>query len=166
MSCSLFLVGLPGCGKTTLGRAAAEAAGRSFLDVDEEITRAHGPIPGIFAQFGEARFRELETEVLAWACAVPSAIVSCGGGIVLRPENLKLMRAAGRIVFLDRPLECILSDVDFASRPLLAGGEAALRALAEVRLPLYRACADVTVANLGTPEETRNEINRLLEDQP
>lgn len=163
---TLFLVGLPGCGKSTLGLAAATAAGRPFMDVDEEIAREHGPIPDIFASGGEALFRPLESAALARACELPGAVVSCGGGIILRPENIERMRASGRIAFIDRPLEAILHDIHYASRPLLAGGEAALRSLADVRLPLYRACADVVISNCGAFEQARDEILDILEEEP
>lgn len=166
MSGSLFLIGLPGCGKTALGKAAAQMANRSFIDVDEEVAREHGPIPDIFARGGEALFRPLETAALARVCQMSGAVVSCGGGIILCPENIECMRVAGRIAFLDRPLEDILHDIHYASRPLLSGGEAALRALAAARLPLYRTCADVVISNCGTFEQARDQILRILEEEP
>lgn len=166
MSGAIFLVGLPGCGKSTLGRSAAQAAGRPFADVDEEIVREHGPILDIFQRGGEALFRPLESAALERLCQLPGAVISCGGGIILREQNVASMKAAGRIVFLDRPLEAILGDILYAERPLLKGGKASLRALAEVRLPLYRACADATIANDGTFEQARDAILSLLEEEP
>ncbi len=163
MSGSVFLIGMPGCGKSSLGRAAAGMAGCAFVDVDEGIEREHGPIPAIFERGGEALFRTMETKALRQACEAGAAIVSCGGGIVLRQENLELMRAAGRVVFIDRPLEAILSDIRYVERPLLKGGEAALRALAAARLPLYRACAGETVDNSGAFEQARDAIVRIWE---
>ncbi len=160
---ALFLIGLPGCGKSSLGRAAAGMAGCAFVDVDEGIEREHGPIAAIFERGGEALFRPLETQALRQACEAGGAIVSCGGGIVLREENLALMRVAGRIVFIDRPLEAILGDIRYAERPLLKGGEAALRALAAARLPLYHASADETVNNSGAFEQARDAIVRIWE---
>lgn len=166
MSGSIFLVGLPGCGKSTLGRAAAEHAGRPFADVDEEIVRQHGPIPALFVRGGEALFRPLESAALERLCHSVGAVISCGGGIILREQNVASMKAAGRIVFLDRPLEAILSDIAYAERPLLSGGEASLRALATARLPLYHACADATIINDGTFEQARDAILCLLEEKP
>ena len=93
---NLVLVGMPGCGKTTVGRALAQLSGKPFVDLDEEIVRRAGrPIPYIFQTEGEEAFRELEARVLAEVCAQSGQVVATGGGAVLRAENRAAMRRAG-----------------------------------------------------------------------
>lgn len=103
---NIVLTGMPGCGKSTLGRAAAERLGMDFLDTDEEIVKRAGKtIPEIFAAEGERGFRTLESEVIADAAAKQHTVIATGGGAVLCERNIDLMRENGRIYFIDRPLE-------------------------------------------------------------
>ena len=147
----ICLTGLPGCGKTTLGYAAAEALGRKFIDLDAEIERdANLRIANIFASEGEAGFRQRETQALARvldATETPS-IIALGGGTLHQAANRALLRAkAVRIVFIDRSLEAIAADIDTAERPLLSGGIPALKALDEARRDGYERYSDTAIAN-------------------
>ena len=152
---NLVLVGMPGCGKTTVGRALAQLSGKPFVDLDEEIVRRAGrPIPYIFQTEGEEAFRELEARVLAEVCAQSGQVVATGGGAVLRAENRAAMRRAGRVYFLRRSLEELPTD----GRPLSQKG--GLEEMYLVRKPLYSAAADVAVANSAAPEETAELIWR------
>ena len=152
---NLVLVGMPGCGKTTVGRALAQLSGKPFVDLDEEIVRRAGrPIPYIFQTEGEEAFRELEARVLAEVCAQSGQVVATGGGAVLRAENRAAMRRAGRVYFLRRSLEELPTD----GRPLSQKG--GLEEMYRVRKPLYSAAADVAVANSAAPEETAELIWR------
>ncbi len=152
---SIVLVGMPGSGKSTLGRLLAEKLGRPFVDTDEQIVaRAGISIPEIFRSRGEARFRDLESEAVRDVCRTGGAVVATGGGAVLRRENVDAMKQNGAVVFLDRPLSALLPTDD---RPLANDAEKIRRLYAE-RLPVYRAAADVTVSVRGTPEETAGEI--------
>ena len=152
---NLVLVGMPGCGKTTVGRALAQLSGKPFVDLDEEIVRRAGrPIPYIFQTEGEEAFRELEARVLAEVCAQSGQVVATGGGAVLRAENRAAMRRAGRVYFLRRALEELPTD----GRPLSQKG--GLEEMYRVRKPLYSAAADVAVANSAAPEETAELIWR------
>ena len=152
---NLVLVGMPGCGKTTVGRALAQLSGKPFVDLDEEIVRRAGrPIPYIFQTEGEEAFRELEARVLAEVCAQSGQVVATGGGAVLRAENRAAMRRAGRVYFLRRALE----ELPTNGRPLSQKG--GLEEMYRVRKPLYSAAADVAVANIAAPEETAELIWR------
>ena len=152
---NIVLVGMPGCGKTTVGRALAQLSGKPFVDLDEEIVRRAGrPIPYIFQTEGEEAFRELEARVLAEVCAQSGQVVATGGGAVLRAENRAAMRRAGRVYFLRRSLEELPTD----GRPLSQKG--GLEEMYRVRKPLYSAAADVAVANSAAPEETAELIWR------
>jgi len=104
----LVLVGLMGAGKTTVGQMCAARLGRAFVDTDDLVeTLAHASVSEIFASDGEARFRELEQQAVAEACASPEPLViACGGGAVLAPANRRLLRAAGTVVWLRAPPRC------------------------------------------------------------
>ena len=152
---NLVLVGMPGAGKTTTGRELAKLSGRPFVDLDEEIIRRAGkPIPEIFAQNGEAAFRELEARVLTEVCAGSGQVIATGGGAVLRADNRAAMRRTGRVYFLRR----MLNQLPVEGRPLSQGGS--LAEMYRVRQPLYEAAADRSVRNDWAAEETAARIWR------
>lgn len=151
---NLYLIGLPGSGKTTLGAALAEALRRPFADLDAWIEGRVGlPIPQIFAERGEPAFRDEESAALLAATKESGLVIATGGGIVLRPENVALMRESGNIIWLDRPVERIIGDIRPGGRPLLAGDAARrLRELAAQRNDLYAQAADARLANDSAPQ--------------
>ncbi len=152
---NLVLVGMPGSGKTTVGKLLAERSGKSFVDLDEEIARRAGKsIPEIFASQGEGPFRQLEQEVLTEACAKSGQIIATGGGAVLREENRTAMRRTGRVYRLRRRLE----DLPTEGRPLSQAGR--LEEMERLRDPLYRAAADREIWNVNSPAEIAGEIWR------
>ena len=156
---SLALIGMPSCGKTTLGRLLAAHMGRELVDLDEKIARDAGlSIPEIFAREGETGFRARETAALREVAGRQGLVVATGGGIVKNPENVRLLRANAAVCFVQRGL-ARLSSAD-PSRPLSTSAEALARMYAE-RLPLYTAAADFSVSNEGAAEETA----RAIEDQ-
>ena len=153
---NIALIGMPGCGKTTVGRALADLLGRPFYDADEQIeARAGRKIPDIFAQDGEADFRKLETEVLAELSRQSGAVIATGGGVVTREENRDLLRQNSTIVWLQRDLHSL----PLAGRPVSQSRP--LNELAAERMPLYRAWCDAAVEVCG-PEETAKAIQREL----
>ena len=142
---NLFLIGLPGSGKTTVGRLAARELGLPFVDCDEAVSHEAGmTIPEIFRQEGEDAFRNWESRCLASLAAGGGKVIATGGGVVLRPENHRIL-ARGLTVFLDRTPEAILAGCELGDRPLLA--TTSLQALSEARRELYLACADVTITD-------------------
>ena len=152
---NIVLVGMPGCGKTTVGRELARLSGKPLADLDEEIVRRAGKsIPDIFREEGEAAFRNLESRVLAEACAGHGQIIATGGGAVLQAENRAALRRTGRVYFINRALETLPRD----GRPLSQKGS--LEEMYRVRKPLYSAAADVLVDNSVSLEETAELIWR------
>ena len=146
---NIVLVGMPGCGKTTVGRELARLSGKPFVDLDEEIVRrADKPIPEIFRAEGEETFRELEAQVLADVCAQSGQVIATGGGAVLQAENRVSMRRTGRVYFLRRGLEELPTD----GRPLSQKGS--LEEMYRVRKPLYSAAADAVIDNSVALEAT------------
>ncbi|MBQ9412192.1 MAG: hypothetical protein IJU29_03725 [Oscillospiraceae bacterium] len=162
---NLVLAGMPGSGKSTLGRLLAKKLGRPFFDCDAEIVRSAGmPIPEIFSRYGETRFRDMETETLARLCREPGQVIATGGGGILRTENRRSIQRGGKLIFLDRPLSELLPTAD---RPLSDDREK-LEALYRTRYPVYLAAAEdwngLRVPVAGTPEETANEIISMIEN--
>ena len=152
---NLVLVGMPGCGKTTVGQALAQLSGRLLVDLDGEIVKRAGrPIPEMFAQEGEEAFRKLEAQTLAEVCAQGGQVVATGGGAVLRAENRAALRRTGRVYFLRRDLDLLPTE----GRPLSQAGS--LEEMYRARRPLYKAAADVVIDNSGVQEQTAQLIWR------
>ena len=154
---NLLLIGMPGCGKSTVGAALAERMGRRLVDLDAVIAgRAGCPIPEIFRREGEEGFRKREHEALCDIARESGLVIAAGGGIVTRPENLDPMRANSRIVWLRRDLDRLPTE----GRPLSQANP--LEALWRVREPLYRAAAELTADNNGDVESTVAQILEAL----
>lgn len=147
---NIVLIGMPGSGKSTLGRCLAEMLGRDFIDADPEIEKDAGKtILELFA-VSENHFRKQETMTTKRLARLQNKILAMGGGVVLRQENIISLKENGLIIFLDRSPADIIGDVDTQTRPLLATGRQRIYDLYEEREALYRAAADVTVENKGT----------------
>ncbi len=139
---NLVLIGMPGCGKTTLGKRLAARRGMNFIDTDDLIRAQAGTdIPTIFAEHGEAGFRDIESAVIRSLESVQHTVIATGGGAILREENINILRANGRLCFLDRPLEALVTTAD---RPLSSDSDL-LRQRYNERYDLYCAAADYTV---------------------
>ncbi len=155
---NIALIGMAGCGKSSIGRLLARETGREFVDADTEIERLAGKtIPEIFAQSGEEEFRRLETEVLSALGKRSGLIIATGGGCVTRERNYPLLHQNSRIIWVKRNAEILPTD----GRPLSRRTPPAV--LYEQRKPLYAAFADTAVTNDGTRGETLTEILNRLE---
>ncbi|MBO5358953.1 MAG: shikimate 5-dehydrogenase [Clostridia bacterium] len=118
---SLVLIGMPSCGKTTLGKLLSKELGKTFVDTDDEIVKAANmPIPEIFEKFGEEYFRDLEAKVVAELSAKQGLVIATGGGVILRRENVEALKQNGSIIFIDRPLDLLITTDD---RPLSSSRE-------------------------------------------
>ena len=150
---NLILIGMPGCGKSAVGRLLAERLRRPFYDADAEIENELGSdIPTFFAQRGEDAFRLAETKVLERLGKCSGSVIATGGGCVTREENYPLLHQNGRILWLRRPLIDLPKD----GRPISQSGD--LKKLYAARQPMYERFCDVAVDNCGTPEETVEAI--------
>ncbi|MGH2631635.1 MAG: shikimate kinase [Actinomycetota bacterium] len=155
----VYLVGMPGAGKTVVGRELAGSLGVPFIDLDTEIEREAGrPVTAIFDDEGEAVFRAMEAAALVKASTEDPAVVSCGGGVVLEPANRITLRNTGTAVYLDVPIEALRERVRPAGdRPLIREEGDLERLLAE-RGPLYREFAAHVVDGSGPPGEVAEAI--------
>lgn len=144
---NLLLIGMPGSGKSTVGRILAEKIDRELIDTDRLIEEKTGQkIPDIFASKGEEAFRRLETDVLADMTKLSGKVISTGGGVVTVPMNLRLLRRNSRVIFINRPLDELATD----GRPLSQSGN--LKLMLRKRLPLYRQCADLEIPFLSSEQ--------------
>jgi len=158
---NIVLIGMPGCGKTTIGAALAQKLNRPLSDTDEQIVSLAGKsIPDIFAQDGESVFRAWETKALEALGKQSGQIIATGGGCVTRQKNYPLLHQNGTIVYLKRDLRLLPRD----GRPL--SQQNSLDAMYQTRKPMYEAFADFIVDNVGTPEDTVNAILACLEETP
>lgn len=151
---NLVLIGMPGCGKTSVGRALAEALGRRLIDTDEEVERAAGrPIADIFARDGESAFRRLEAQAVAQAGRQSGVVIATGGGVPLSAENRASLRQNGRIYYIERDLAALARE----GRPLSSDAQA-LENMYAARLPVYRALCDREVRNTRSAAACAAEI--------
>ena len=153
---NIVLVGMPGCGKTTVGKALAEQLNRPFFDADEEILKRTGKSAEAWIEAcGEAVFRQKETEVLESLCKQSDTVIATGGGAVTVPENADILRQNSIVFFINRDV----SALPVEGRPLSKA--TALSEMYEVRLPLYRGVCDYEIA---ADDGVDAVVRRILED--
>ena len=158
---NIALIGMPSSGKTTLGKLLAKQLGRTFVDLDEEIVKTAGrSIPDIFAAEGEDGFRTKETAETQRFGKEGRQLISCGGGIVKKPENLRALHQNGVILFIDRPVDALAVG---GGRPLSSSMDA-LRQMEAQRRPLYLAAADAVIPNNGTLDDALRAAMEALDE--
>jgi shikimate kinase len=146
VSGNVYLVGMPGSGKSRVGREAAETLGMPFEDLDRVVEEdARCTIAEIFDEYGEGVFREMEHTALERVAARDGVLVACGGGIAGDPANRSLMKASGRVVWLDVPLATLEQRAPADGRRPLLRNDGDLARLLREREPVYRELADVIV---------------------
>ncbi len=155
---NIVLVGMPGSGKTTVGKALAKETVLEFIDIDEIIVEKHGNITDIFNNIGESGFRDIESDIIKEISALQGKVIATGGGAILREENIKTLKQNGKIYFLDRPLESLIGTPD---RPLSQNSEM-LKKRFDERYGIYCRSADKRIISNSTPEDT---VRRILKDE-
>lgn len=145
---NIVLIGMPGSGKSSFGKRLSRRLHMPLFDTDAMIVERDGrSIPDIFAQDGEAAFRDMETACARDAAAKNGAVISTGGGIILREENMKALKENGIVFFIDRHPSLILRSASLSDRPLVQDDRDRMFRLYKQRIALYRSYADVTIRN-------------------
>jgi len=158
---NIVLIGIMGCGKTTVAERLSQELKMPFMDTDALIEKEYGPISRLFER-GEEYFRKVESQSVSRVSSMEGVIISTGGGVVLREENVRSLKQNGIIIFIDRPVHFIVNSIDCSNRPLLKNGPEALYALAEKRYPIYKACCDYHVVSDNDLSHTVQRIMEIL----
>lgn len=158
---NIVFIGMPGCGKTTLGKLVAKKLGRKFIDTDVELVSKYGtPIPQIFATKGEEFFRALEKNIIADCGKQSSTVIATGGGAILNEKNIDALRQNGIIVFINRDVNSLARN----GRPLSKNFDE-LKTMYKTRMPLYKQCADIEIISDAAPEVLADRIISKLKAQ-
>ena len=160
---NLVLIGLSGCGKTSLGKRLSRILRRPLLDTDAMIIEAEGrSIADIFAERGEPYFRDLESAACLAVSELEGAIIATGGGAILREQNMEALAKNGMVFFIDRHPSHILRSASLTDRPLVQDDRDKLFRLHAERLALYRRWADVTITSKGSRRRMVRCLRHIL----
>lgn len=164
---NIVLCGMMGCGKTTVAAVLSDKYGLPKIDTDEEIVKRYGAIDKIFSEFGEAKFRDIEEQVTREISeAYSDAVISLGGGCVLRNSNVENLKKAGKIFYLKASAETLIQRLKGdTTRPLLKGDlEERVNSILRVRSSIYGGVSDFVIETDGlTPEEIAIKIMEKLQ---
>lgn len=159
---NIVLIGMPGCGKSTIGKLLSDETGLEFIDLDEYIVKSNGmTIEEMFEQ-GEGFFRVKETKAVKEVSRNSGIIISTGGGVIKRPENMNYLKEKGIIIFIHRSPEKIIQTLDNSVRPLLKEGVNRIYDLYEERQALYKKYGEIVINNDGNLSEAINEIKKNI----
>lgn len=158
MSINIALIGMPGSGKTTIGKKIAQKLSMDFADMDEMIEANEGKSIAEIFKNGEDYFRSLETDCARVLGSRESSVISTGGGIVKKKENIDYLKNNSIIIFINRHPDSIVNDVDIQMRPLLKDGAQIIYKLYDERIALYKKYCDIEVINDGNISDIIKEI--------
>ncbi len=154
---NVVLIGMPGCGKSTIGKRLAFQLSKRFIDTDEEILKQIGiSIPEFFERYGESKFREIETKIIKELSAVQNAVIATGGGAILNTANIDFLKENGVVFFIDRPFENLVYSSD---RPLSSSRDMMKKRYDE-RYDLYKACADKIIKTTQILEDNITAVKK------
>ena len=156
---------MPGCGKTTVGKVLAKRLGYKFCDMDSYIQEISKKTIKELFEHSEENFRDWETKACEELSRCNKTIIASGGGVVKREKNIEILKKSCTILFIDRPVERIINDVDINSRPLLKDGKERLYNLYDERYELYKKAADIQILNKGYLRDTIDIIINILNEK-
>lgn len=161
---NVYLSGMPGCGKSTLGEAVAKKIGWEYVDLDKLVIDKEDvkDINELFAKKGIAHFRKLESRCIEELSQKERCLVSLGGGAILNDENVKTMMNSGKVVFVDVSLDTLRNRIDVSSRPLVKDINQALEDMYYNRIDRYRRNSNFIFDNEGPLEENVNELAAFI----
>lgn len=161
---NIYLVGMPGCGKSTIGNAVCEKIGIEIVDLDDIVTQREGRSIRELLDIGESYFRQVETEALRYVTELEGVVVTTGGGAVVKDENIDIMKNDGKVIFIDASPEFIFDNTPLERIPLLKD-VGKIRKFYTERISNYRKSADYTVINNGILSDVcrkTEEVIRLI----
>jgi len=163
MKTNIVLTGLMGCGKTTVGKKLSELLNMPFVDVDQFTEEHYDSIPKLFEK-GEEYFRDIESKAVETVSRFENSVISTGGGVVLRKENMSLLKKNGLVFYLDRPIDDIVRTVDPENRPLLKNGKEVLYRLKKEREFFYLQYCDYHI-HTSDMDKAISEIISIFNNQ-
>lgn len=161
---NIVLIGMPGCGKSTIGKRLSKETGLKFIDLDEYIVKRNSMTIEEMFEKGEEFFRDREAEVVKEVSNNSRAIISTGGGVIKRAENIKHLKENGIIIFINRSIEKIVQTLDDSKRPLLKDNIKRIYNLYEERYELYKLYSDIIISNDDVVEKTIKEVRLIIEN--
>lgn len=163
----IFLIGMPGSGKSSLGKRVANTLGLPYVDTDLMLMQIlNMDTKKILETYGEKAFRNAETNLLIHLLSMQPGLISTGGGLPLIEINSKIIKDNGFVVLIDRPIESIKSNIRIEKRPLLVKeGANELSRIYELRMPLYKEVADVVLTNTRGFQEGVSELENICKSQ-
>lgn len=157
---NIVLIGMPGCGKTTFGSELSKKLNFKFIDMDKYIEEKTGNTITELFENGEEYFRTIEKSCAIELSKLSGYVISTGGGIVKIKENMECLKSSGFVIFINRPLEYIVEDVDVKTRPLLSNGIDKIYNLYEERFELYKKYCDIEIKNEKNFEKCLDEMEK------
>lgn len=159
---NILLIGMPGCGKTTIGKLLAKELNYNFYDMDKYIEYISSETVKELFDKSEETFRNWESKSCEELSRKKKSVISSGGGVIKREKNIDLFKNESIIIFIDRPIENIIADVDINTRPLLKDGKEKLHKLFEERYELYNKYCHIKIVNDGFLKNIVLEIEKEL----
>ena len=163
MNKNIVLIGMSGSGKTSIGKDISIILNKKFIDTDAYIEEIEGKSISEIFNKGEAYFRKVESNAILKVSQNTNSVISTGGGVIKREENMINLKKNSIVLFINRPVERIINDIDESNRPLLKNKKTNLYEMYNLRYPLYKKYSDIIVANNITYEEVINNIINILE---
>lgn len=162
---NIVLIGMPGCGKTTIGKILARELGMKYCGIDEYIETSKSKTISEIFKDGEESFRQIEREAVLEISKEENTVIATGGGVIKSFENIENLRKNGIIIFLNRPVENILTDIDTVTRPLLKDGKEKLYTLFKERYTLYKEYSHYEVMNIGEIQKVTQKIIEIIKNE-
>lgn len=161
---NIILIGLPSCGKTSLGKRISEEEGLNFIDLDDYVVERNNMTIEEMFNISEKFFRDKETEAIMSVCKCKNTVIATGGGVIKREENMKILRKCGCVIFIHRSPQNIINTVDISTRPLLREGKETIYVLYKERHELYKKYSHIIVDNNDTEDKVIKMLSKIIKD--